>query len=317
MTEPRFPRREFCKALAFAPVAASLRAAVPSGNGGAFKLKYITASSMYGRMKLSQVLPEVRRAGAEHIDIWPERHANQREQIEQMGHQQFAAMLEQHRVKLGILTRYDLGPFGLQDEMKVAKRLGGSMIICGSRGPANLKGHVLKAAVKVFAEKMKPHVNAAEAAGITIGLENHGNSLVQSPDSMRWFAEFADSGKIGIALAPYHLTQDAELIARLIEDLDTSLVHFYAWQYGMGCQTKLPKEQELLQLPGRGKLDFVPIISALKNIDYGGWTEIFMHPVPRGIPILDTAEQITAEINRSRSYLDDCLAKVVKEPYSE
>jgi sugar phosphate isomerase/epimerase len=309
----KLTRREFCKALAFTPVAVRLEAALKPVNKHSFKLRYIVASSMYGRMKLSEILPEVRRAGAEYIDIWPEGHANQREQVEEMGHQQFAAMLKRHRVKLGILTRYDLGPFNLKDEIRVAKELGGSMVVCGSRGPGNLKGDALKAAVRKFIEKMKPQIDAAEQMGITIGIENHGNSLIRSPDSMRWFAEFTTSRHIGIALAPYHLPQEPALIARLIANLDKSLVHFYAWQYGMGCHKKLPKEQELLQLPGRGKLDFVPIISALKKINYRGWTEVFMHPVPRGIPILQTAAQVTAEINRSRSYLENCLTKVLNK----
>ena len=78
---------------------------------------------------------------------------------------------------------------------------------------------------------------------------------------------------------------------------------FYAWQHGMGCSKKLPKEQELLQMPGRGELDFAPLLSALASVDYQGWTEIFMHPVPRGIPILETTAEVTAEINRSRAYL--------------
>jgi sugar phosphate isomerase/epimerase len=261
-------------------------------------------------MKLSEILPEVRKAGAEYIDIWPEGHANQREQIEDMGHHQFAEMLKQHCVKLGILTRYDIGPFELKDEIRTAKKLGGSMVICGSHGPGNLKGDSLRVAVRKFIEKMKPQINVAEEIGITIGIENHSNSLIQSPDSMRWFTEFTDSRHIGIALAPYHMLQEPELIARLIADLDKNLVHFYAWQYGMGCHKKLPKEQELLQLPGRGELDFVPIVSALKQINYRGWTEVFMHPVPRGIPILPTATQVTAEINRSCSYFESCLATV-------
>jgi len=311
MVERKLHRREFCKALAFAPLAASIKIASMPGNKRAIKLRYIVASSMYGRMKLSEILPEVRRAGAEYIDIWPERHANQREQVEEMGHQQFAAMLKQHRIKLGILTCYDLGPFDLQDEMRVAKKLGGSMVVCGSRGPGNLKGDALKAAVRKFLEKMKPHVAAAEQVGITIGIENHSNSLIQSPDSMRWFTELTASRHIGIALAPYHLPQEPALIARLIEDLDKSIVHFYAWQYGMGCHKKLPKEQELLQLPGRGRLDFVPIVSALNNINYRGLTEIFMHPVPREIPILQTATQVTAEVNRSRLYLETSMTKVL------
>ena len=102
---------------------------------------------------------------------------------------------------------------------------------------------------------------------------------------------------------------DPALIAQLIADLDLRLVHFYAWQYGRGCHKKLPKQQELMQLPGRGDLDFIPIVAALKKIDYGGWTEVFMHPVPRGIPILPTKEEVTAHINQARDYLDECLSK--------
>ena len=82
---------------------------------------------------------------------------------------------------------------------------------------------------------------------------------------------------------------------------------FYAWQYGMGCMKKLPKEQELLQMPGRGKLDFNPIIQSLKDMNYSGYTSIFMHPGPRGIPILPTAKETTNEIVRSKKYLDDFL----------
>ena len=76
----------------------------------------------------------------------------------------------------------------------------------------------------------------------------------------------------------------------------------------MGCMEKLPKQQELLQMPGRGPLDFEPLVGALSEIDYGGWTEIFMHPVPRGIPILETTDQVTAEINRARKYLEQFVS---------
>ena len=124
---------------------------------------------------------------------------------------------------------------------------------------------------------------------------------------MLWLAELRPSKHLGVALAPYHLPQDAAAIARLIEGLGEGLAHFYAWEHGMGCHTKLPKEQELMQMPGRGKLDFRPLLAALRKIGYAGWTEVFMHPVPRGIPILPTAGEVTAEINRARRYLEGCL----------
>ena len=64
-------------------------------------------------------------------------------------------------------------------------------------------------------------------------------------------------------------------------------------------------------MPGRGKLDFKPILAAMKEINYRGWTEIFMHPVPRGIPIMPTLEEVTAEINRARAYLEGCLRELI------
>ena len=63
-------------------------------------------------------------------------------------------------------------------------------------------------------------------------------------------------------------------------------------------------------MPGRGKLDFTPIVGALKAINFNGLTSIFMHPVPRGIPILPNAAPCTTAINRARAYLDKCLASV-------
>lgn len=298
-------RREFCKRAAAGAAALGLAAARAAETP--FRLRYILASSLYGRLRLEEILPEVRKAGAEHVDIWPERHANQREQIEAMGHEKFAALLQQHGAKLGILTRYDLSPFGLQPEMAVAKKLGASMLICGSGGPKGLQGDALKAAAAKFIEQMKPHVAAAEDAGLVLGIENHGNTLLDSPDAVRRFAEAVQSKHLGVALAPYHLPQDAALLAKLIEDIGERLVHFYAWQHGKGCMTKLPKEEELLQMPGRGPLDFAPLLAALRKIGYKGWTEVFMHPVPRGIPILPTAAEVTAEVVKAQRYLEGRL----------
>ena len=303
-------RRQFLGAVAATATAPAL-AARPK-----FRLNYILSSSMYGRLPLKEILPEVTKTGADTIDIWPRVHGNQREQIEEMGHEAFAKMLRSHKTSKGILrmgciTRYDLGPFGLQKEMAFAKKFGTKVMVCGGRGQRGLKGAELKAEVKKFAELMKPHLAAAETAGVTIAIENHSSNLINTPDSLKWLAEFAPSKHLGIALAPYHLETlgvDAAGHAALIKALGNRIAMFYAWQHGMGCSKKLPKEQELLQMPGRGKLDFTPIVGALKQINYNGLTSIFMHPVPRGIPILPTAAQCTTEINHARAYLEKCLS---------
>ena len=306
MTCKRVDRRKF-----MAGVSAAAGWCLVGGEGRAaaddnpFRLNYILASPMYGTTALDEVLAEIKKTGASHIDIWPRGHADHREQVQAMGLDRFAQLLDRHGAGLGMITRYDLGPYKLQDEMRVLSRFGGKVIVTGAK---NANGDTLKDRVKAFVESLRPHVEVAEELDVAIGIENHGNSLIQSPDSIRYFAEFATSKNLGIALAPYHLPQDERLIAGLIRDLGESLVHFQAWQHGEGCMEKLPKDQELLQMPGRGPLDFRPLLLALKEINYQGFTEIFMHPVPRGIPILDTTAAVTEEINRARKYLAERLA---------
>lgn len=309
MNGQRLSRRQFGSRFAAATLAVAasrgaLRPAPPVG----FEFRHILGSSMYGRLKLATILPEVAKCGAAHIDIWPLSHGDQREQLEQMGHDVFAALLREHGVKLGMITQYPLGPFGLGDEIKVLRKLGGKLIVTGSRGRKDVTGEDARSEVKAFLEKMKPHVAAAEEAGAVIAIENHGSAMIASPDSIRYFAEFNRSKHIGIALAPYHLPQDPRLIAGLIKALGPSLAHFYAWEHGKGANQR-DANLAMLQLPGVGKLDFRPICAALEEIDYRGWTEIFMHPTPRGIPILPTATECTAAINRSRAYLEKCLQR--------
>lgn len=305
---PKIDRRDFLTVSAL--TAASLTTPNRALAASKLKPKYILGSCMYGYTDLEEIVPEAARIGATALDIWPKVHGNQREQLDEMGEEKFAALLKEHNVTLGCITQYKLGPFGLQNEMRLAQRLGCTTIVCGGKGPRNLKGRELKTAVGQFVEQMKPHIAVAEETGVTIAIENHGNNLIDSPDSLKWLAELRTSDNLGIAFAPYHLEQNEKLQSDLIRTLGNRIAMFYAWQHGMGCHVKLPKEQELLQMPGRGDLDFAPLLAALQDIRYDGWTEIFMHPVPRGIPILDTTEEVTAEINRSRKYITNCLSQI-------
>jgi sugar phosphate isomerase/epimerase len=317
-SEESLSRRGFCAELLGTLAAiGSLRTArtAAAEEQADFQFRYILGSCMYGDTELAEIVPEVRKTGATALDIWPRIHGNQREQLDEMGEAAFTALLERHDLQLGCITQYPLGPFRLQNEMRLAQRLKCPTMVTGASGPKGLAGSELKAAIQRFVEQMKPHLEVAAETGVTIAIENHANSLIESPDSMKWLAELRGSPRLAIAFAPYHLPQDELLLSQLICDLGDAIAMFYAWQHGLGCHEPRPKAEELLQMPGRGELDFRPLVAALREIRYTGWTEIFMHPVPRGIPILDSTSAVTAEINRARDYLAECLREVASRQH--
>ncbi len=298
-------RRRFLQSLSALAAAPTLAAEVP------WKLNYMLASSIYGSLPLAEILPEVKKTGATAIELWPKKHGTQREEMDAIGHDQFATMLKEHGIGFGGTTRYDLGPFKLDEEIAIVKKMGGNFIVTGGSGDYKVTPEQLKQNVKDFVEKMKPTAALAAENGVTIGIENHVNNLIETPDSLRWLADdIRDIPGIGIALAPYHLPQETKLLADLIVHSDKKLMLFYAWEHGMGCMKPMPKEEEIQQLPGRGSLDWQPLLAALKQINFTGPTEIFMHPTPRGIPIMPTAAESTAEMIHAHDHLEALVAKL-------
>lgn len=303
---PAVTRRSFLQHAGLAAAAAVVgRAGAPTSAG--FALRYAVASSLYGGLSLDEILPEVPRQGSTAIDLWPRRHGTQREEADAWGRERLTATLRRHGVSLALTTRFDLGPFGLDEEIAFVASHGGRLIVTGAKGQAGLAGEALREAVRRFVEAMRPTLERARGAGVEIAIENHGSTLINTPDSIRWLREFGQGLPLGLALAPYHLPQDPALIAGLIRELGDRLLLFYAWEYGRGCMKPMPLDEELMQLPGRGPLDWAPPLRALHDIRFAGWTEIFMHPTPRGRPILETAPLVTAELNRARAHLESIL----------
>ncbi len=302
-------RRSACKTIGLAAFAPRiLNAATPP-----FKLRYVLSSALYGEMPLADILPEIEKTGAESIDIWRRKHGNQREQMEELGTEASKALLRKFNARVSVSTCYPLGPQGLQEEMVWLEQFGGKVIVTGSgRYPdSEPTGAEAKSQVKKMLEIMKPHVAKAEETGITIALENHSKQLLYHPDSLRYFAELNQSPNLGVAFAPHHLYRFEAEIPSLIRDLGNRNIPFiYFQEHSEGIYEKAPKEIEMQQLPGYGGgLDYRLIVSALRDIRFTGLAEIFMHPVPRGIPILPTVPEITAAVNKSRAYIARCIAE--------
>lgn len=273
-------------------------------------VRYALSSAMYGEMLLEDILPEVSKAGCECIDIWCKVHGNQREQITSMGYEKAKILFDRNNVSPAIFTQYPLGPFGLQEEIKkISKFFGAQIVICGTTGSPELKGKEVKREVINFLEKMKPHVEVAEAAGVKIAVENHSRQFLYHPDSLRYFGELNKSSHLGIAFAPHHLHNFAEDIPRLIRELGNENIPFmYFQEHSEGMYKKSFKAIEMKQMPGYGgSLNYRDILSSLGHIDYKGYCEIFMHPVPRGIPILPEKKQVTDAILKSKKYIDSLM----------
>lgn len=309
MTSGRSPtsRRAFLKAtgIAAAGIASGgvVRAAVAADG---WRPRWILSSAMYGSFPLAEIVPEVAKTGSDMIDLWPKPHGTQREEVDSLGEATVREMLAAAGIRLGGIACYKVGAFHLAEEFAVAKRLGGegTVLVTTAAGDGAATGDSLVAAIRSFLAKLGPSLAAAEATGGVIAIENHSQSLLQTPDAIRRFAELATHERLGIALAPHHLPQDAGLIASLARDVAPKLKFVYAQQHGKGSKEKLPKEDELLQMPGRGPLDFGPLMRELASMRFAGPMEIFMHPVPRGVPILETVPAVTAEINRARTALE-------------
>ena len=220
-THPKIDRRKFlATSTAATGLAAgshfarqSLAASSPNQNS-AWQPNWLVASCMYGYAKLEEILPELAKVGSKAIDLWPKVHGSQREELDEMGEEELAALLEQHKIQLGCLTQYKLGPFHLREEIQIAKRLNCPIIVTSAKGKRG-KGEAQKASISDFAEKMKPEFEAAAEAGVKILIENHGSSVIDSLDGIRWLLEYCDGPGFGFALAPAHLPQEPELLAEL------------------------------------------------------------------------------------------------------
>jgi sugar phosphate isomerase/epimerase len=255
-----------------------------------WRMKLSTSSIHFMQLPIEQACEQIAKLGFEAIDIWSahEDCPHLDDVSERLGAEGLKKLLAKYKLKLFAFSVYH---GGYKRYAQLLGKTGGGVAIRGSTGPC--KPEELTGRTRQFIEELKPLVELAEKYNSYLAIENHGNALLDSLDSLKAFVDINNSKRLGIALAPYHIQTIKASVPEAIRVCGRQLFFFYAWQHYEGSQ----------QLPGVGPTDMTPWIQALADIRYRGYVNPFMHGHPE-------VNVMAANLARSRDYLKQCYEKV-------
>jgi sugar phosphate isomerase/epimerase len=143
--------------------------------------------------------------------------------------------------------------------------LGGNVMVLGSPTRRNLKhGVSLADGTKYAAEVLSDAAPVLEKAGVVIALEPLGPSetnILTSAGEAVELMHLVNSPQCRLHLDCKAMCEEPTPIPDLIRKFRGDFVHFHA------------NDPNRLG-PGFGKLDFVPILKTLKEVDYRGWVSV-------------------------------------------
>lgn len=170
--------------------------------------------------------------------------------------------------------------------------LGGKILVFGSPMQRNLlPGVSREQGMQYAADVFSAVLPVLEQTDVTVALEPLGpeetNFLVTTADAVE-LAETLGSAHVRLHLDCKAMATEAMPIPDLIRQHGRMMAHFHAND---------PNRQG----PGFGKLDFLPILQALGDIDYHGWVSVEVFDYSPGIETL---------ARQSVEYLQGCLLKL-------
>jgi len=266
------------------------RAAANASQPNRWTMRLSTSSVQFSSLPVEDACRRIAALGFEAVDFWNNRfQCPHLDEIEKrLGPEGLKELLAKHGLKLYAFSCYGLGYPRYAD---LLGKCGGGVAVRGSRNgtPSNPA-----AEMKTFLEQLKPQIELAEKNNSHIAVENHGDALLDSLDSLKAFVELNRSPRLGIALAPYHLQAVGASVEEATRIAGKQLFFYYAWQHADG----------LRQLPGVGPTNFTPWIAALAKVNYRWYVNPFMHGHP--------APDLMAEsLATARDYLQKCYKKAV------
>ncbi len=256
-------------------------------------MRLSTSSIHFMELGIERVCEKIAELGFSGIDIWSAHNncPHLDDVLRRLGPDRLREVLAKNKLKLYAFSTYK---GGYAKYAELLGKAGGGVAVQGSTGPC--KPSELSSRMKEFIESLKPLAELAEKHESYLAIENHGNALLDSVDSIKAFVDTNTSRRIGIALAPYHIQGRKESVPEAIRACGGQLMFFYAWQRARGIE----------QLPGVGPADMTPWLQALAKIDYKWYVNPFMHGHP-GTSVM------TANLAKSRDYLKECYSRIDPE----
>jgi sugar phosphate isomerase/epimerase len=175
---------------------------------------------------------------------------------------------------------------------KFCADLGGKVMVFGSPQQRNLaEGISPKQGMQYATEVLRAALPVLEKNGVVLALEplapTETNFLTTAAEALE-LARLVDSPRCKLLLDCKAMTTEPTPIPELIRKYGSWLVHFHA-------------NDPNLQGPGFGKLDFVPIFKALREVNFRGWVSVEVFDYTPG------PERLARE---SIGYMRRCLAQV-------
>jgi sugar phosphate isomerase/epimerase len=257
-----------------------------------WQMRLSTSSIHFMGLPIEQTCEQIAKLGFEAIDIWSAHEGcpHLDDVANRLGAEGLKKLLAKDKLKLFAFSVYQ---GGYERYAELLGKAGGGVAVRGS-GPA-CKPEELTARMRRFIEGLKPLAELAEKHNSYIAIENHGNALLCSLDSLKAFVDINKSPRLGIALAPYHIQTLKASVTEAIRICGNQLLFFYAWQ-------NYPDSE---QLPGVGPTDMTAWIKALADIQYHGYVNPFMHGHPE-------PDIMSFNLSKACDYLKDCYRKSIE-----
>ncbi len=286
-------RREFHRrGLAFAAGLATAGTSCPwarAAEKAPWKMQLSCSTINFMSLPIEKAIERIADLGFAAVDIWSA-HAgcpHLDDVLDRLGPEGLSGLLAHYRLKLYAFSVYR---GGYAKYAELLGKCGGGVAIHGSTKFDQTAS--LTDQMKAYLESLKPELELAEKYDSYVAVENHGNALLNSLDSLRAFAELNDHPRLGIALAPYHIQGQGASVEEAIKICGKQLQFFYAWQ----------NAPDTGQLPGIGPADCATWISALAEINYDWYVNPFMHHEPE-------PDAMAKAMAKSMSYLEACYEK--------